>query len=295
MPLMPVPPTPPSRSMSPAAFIAAADAWLAWEQAFATWAGGLGTPGLGGGAMTGDLALAPEVTVASAATTDIGAANSNFVAVSGSATITSLGTMTNRMKFVRFTGAPLLTYNSTSLVLPGGANIQTAVGDEAIFASDGSGNWRCLSYQPVAGLSPVVTVSSWTPTVTFVTPGSLTVVYSTQTGSQVLISSPLGNLVLLNFAIVTSTFTFTGASGNFEIGGFPTPPQGGAQIIQSVASGLGTWSGLTGLTSPPSVNFNNAGTFLLLSFGTNSSANVTASNFTTATNITLKGNIVYRA
>ena len=94
-----------------------------------------------------------EVTVASATTCDILGAASSRVAISGTTTITSLGTGANKIRFVRFTGALLLTHNVTSLILPGAANITTAAGDTCIVASDGSSNARVFSYQKASGLS----------------------------------------------------------------------------------------------------------------------------------------------
>lgn len=87
-----------------------------------------------------------ETTLASATTTDIGAEKSERVAISGTTTITSFGTKTHRRRFLRFTGALILTHNATSLILPGGANITTVAGDTAIATSDGSGNWRVIQY-----------------------------------------------------------------------------------------------------------------------------------------------------
>lgn len=96
---------------------------------------------------------AAEVTIASATTCDILGAASDRVAISGSVTITGLGTGINRLRYVRFTGAPLLTYNATSLILPGAANIQAAAGDTMIVEADGSSNVRCLVYQKASGLT----------------------------------------------------------------------------------------------------------------------------------------------
>ena len=53
-----------------------------------------------------------------------------------------------------FDGALLLTHNGTSFILPGAANITTAAGDVAVFRSEGSGNWRCVSYVKSTG-SPI--------------------------------------------------------------------------------------------------------------------------------------------
>lgn len=94
---------------------------------------------------------ATEASLASAATCDLGAAAALFVAITGTTTITSLGTGTNLLRFVRFAGALTLTHNATSLALPGAASIATAAGDCAVFASDTSGNWRCRSYDRANG------------------------------------------------------------------------------------------------------------------------------------------------
>lgn len=102
-------------------------------------------------ALSDYLYLNPSIDVASAATTDIGAAASQYVRVTGTTTITSLGSATNGIyRRVRFAGALTLAHNATSLILPGSANITTANGDIAEFISEGSGNWRCVRYQYAA-------------------------------------------------------------------------------------------------------------------------------------------------
>jgi len=92
-----------------------------------------------------------EVTVASDTTCNILAAASDFIAISGTTTITSFGTGTNKIRFVRATGAHLLTHNGTSLILPTGADITTASGDTYIVISDGSSNARVYGYQRASG------------------------------------------------------------------------------------------------------------------------------------------------
>lgn len=87
--------------------------------------------------------------VASAATCDIGAAVTPAVNITGTTTITSFGTGASKVRFVRFAASLTLTYNGTTLVLPGAANIVTQAGDCGIFVSDASGNWRCYSWTPV--------------------------------------------------------------------------------------------------------------------------------------------------
>jgi hypothetical protein len=86
-------------------------------------------------------------TIASAATTDIGAQAESYLTVSGTTTITAFGTVrAGTVRYLRFSGTLTLTYNATSLILPGGASIETSAGDTSIFVSEGSGNWRCISY-----------------------------------------------------------------------------------------------------------------------------------------------------
>lgn len=90
--------------------------------------------------------------IASATTTDIGAADGNYVDVTGTTTITGFGTVqAGTRRIVQFDDALTLTHNGTSLILPGAANITTAAGDTACFVSLGSGNWKCAWYQTASG------------------------------------------------------------------------------------------------------------------------------------------------
>lgn len=102
-------------------------------------------------------------TIASAATTNIGAANAEYLSVSGTTTITAFDTVTAGIyRVLQFQGALTLTHNGTSLILPGAASITTAAGDVAGFVSLGSGNWRCQWYQRASGaavVTPAATTS----------------------------------------------------------------------------------------------------------------------------------------
>lgn len=93
--------------------------------------------------------LAAEASIASATTCNILGAASERIVITGTTTITSLGTGTNRVRFVRFTGALTLTHNATSLILPGGADITTADGDTMIVVSDASSNARVVAKSKV--------------------------------------------------------------------------------------------------------------------------------------------------
>lgn len=110
-------------------------------------------------------AATAEVTVASATTCDVLGAASEFVAISGTTTVTSFGTGTNRKRFCRATGAFKITHNATSLICPGGQDITTAAGDTWILVSDSSSNVRVLAYQraanPPATLPVGASVDYW--------------------------------------------------------------------------------------------------------------------------------------
>ena len=94
------------------------------------------------------LNFAASVDVASSGTTNIGAAASNTVRITGTTTITAFDTVASGIRrTVRFAAALTLTYNGTSLILPGGQNILTVADDTAEVLSLGSGNWVCLSYK----------------------------------------------------------------------------------------------------------------------------------------------------
>lgn len=100
--------------------------------------------------------LAASDTIASAGTTDLSTKDAQYLTVSGTTTITALGTLSAGMaKWLVFSGALTFTHNAASLILPGAANITTAAGDTACLLSLGSGNWRCLTYVRANG-TPVV-------------------------------------------------------------------------------------------------------------------------------------------
>lgn len=103
--------------------------------------------------------------IASAGTTNLAAATGVFVHITGTTTITAFGSAAAGVeRDLVFDGILTLTHNSTSLILPGGANIATAAGDTATAISEGSGNWRVVSYNraipfPATAYSPNVTAS----------------------------------------------------------------------------------------------------------------------------------------
>jgi len=105
-----------------------------------------------GGDMTGAVNEAKGTDIASSGSIDIGAGTGNMIDITGTTTITALGTVqAGTRRILRFTGALTLTHHATSLILPTGANITTVAGDTATMISLGSGNWVCTSYQRKSG------------------------------------------------------------------------------------------------------------------------------------------------
>lgn len=99
--------------------------------------------------------------VASAATTNLGAATTDYVNITGTTTITSFGTATAGIRRrIRFDGALTLTHNGTSLILPGAANIVTVAGDHASATSLGSGNWVVENYHRASGKALILPSAS---------------------------------------------------------------------------------------------------------------------------------------
>jgi hypothetical protein len=96
------------------------------------------TPPVGGG----------TATIASASTVDLCSVPQDVVQVTGTTGISSFGSTCapGLIKVVRFSGILTVTYNATSLILPGGANLTTQAGGWAILTSLSSGNWTALGW-----------------------------------------------------------------------------------------------------------------------------------------------------
>lgn len=96
----------------------------------------------------------PPTTIAAATTTSIGLVTSHFAVISGAATITGFGAASDVAypiyRFL-FTGISVLTYNATSMILPGNSNITTAVGDSGVALYLGGTNWQVVDYTRANG------------------------------------------------------------------------------------------------------------------------------------------------
>jgi hypothetical protein len=95
-----------------------------------------------------------EVPLPSASTVDLGSAPAHVVQITGTTAITSFGSSANTaapIYAVRFSSSLTLTYNATSMILPGAASIVTNPGDAILAQYLGGGNWKVLFYQSVSG------------------------------------------------------------------------------------------------------------------------------------------------
>lgn len=210
--------------------------------------------------------------IASASSIDLGAATGEFVDVTGTTTITSLGTVAaGIVRTVRFTGALTLTHNATSLKLPGGANITTAANDVAQLRSLGSGNWQCVSYIKENGKAVVVdTVSDASDTVKGIV--ELATDAETQTGTDKTRAITPANLTAR-----TATATRTGivelatdaeAQTGTDATRAVTPDNLGATVL-----GIGqTWQDLTGSRALNTTYTNSTGRTIVVQYNTTATA-----------------------
>ena len=101
---------------------------------------------------TGVVSTAKGANIASATALTLGT-DGNYFNVTGVTTITSIATTSHigTTFKLEFDGILTLTHNATSLILPSGANITTAVGDVAEFVEISSGNFKCVNYERADG------------------------------------------------------------------------------------------------------------------------------------------------
>ena len=205
-----------------------------------------------GGTLTGSLNEAPPVTIASAASIDIGAAASNTVIISGTATITSLGTIAaGAIRYLRATGAFTLTHNATSLILPGGVNIVAAVGDVFRMESLGAGNWRMTGKPFVGGTltgslneAPPVTIAS-AASIDIGAAASNTVIIS---GTAAITS--LGTIAAgaIRYLRATGAFTLTHNATSLILPGGVNIVAAVGDVFRMESLGAGNWR-MTGFQS----------------------------------------------
>ena len=113
----------------------------------------LSANGTGGVKVSDYFQLTKGSDISSATSLSLGT-DGNAFDVTGTTTITSIGTQGIGSHItLHFDGALTFTHHSTNLILPGAANITTAAGDIAVMYEYASADWRCVSYT-TASLAP---------------------------------------------------------------------------------------------------------------------------------------------
>jgi hypothetical protein len=154
--------------------------------------------------------------VASASALTVG--SGNYFDVTGTTAITSIATVAvgSQIK-LHFDGILTLTHHATDLILPSGANITTAAGDEAEFVEYATGDWRCTNYIKADGTG-LVSGGAWAVIDTVDFDGTTTIFdYTDLTAySEVqIIASPEGSLDATADYLRNFTFrTLSGGSTN---------------------------------------------------------------------------------
>ena len=196
------------------------------------------TPQLGGALDTNGKAVnfSEGAAVASASAPNIWAGDGNTLHITGTTTITDFADAPRigASRWLVFDDALTLTHGS-GITLPGGANITTAAGDMAYVYADAVDAFR-TQYFPAAGA--IVTSGTWTPVLTFTTPGDLSVAYSVQVASY----TKIGDIVNVQCVLTTSTFTHGSASGNLRVTGLPFATESGTARNWH---GALVWGGIT--------------------------------------------------
>lgn len=144
--------------------------------------------------------------ITSAATTDIGTLASHNANVTGVVTITSFGSTASvsfPIYFVKFASSLTLTNNASTLVIPGGNNIQTSSGDSAIVEYLGAGAWRVRDYNYVN--PPFVPPPQGRLTLTS---GSPVMTADVTTSASVFYTPYLGNMVPIYNGITFTPVVF---------------------------------------------------------------------------------------
>lgn len=130
---------------------------------------------------------------------------------------------------------------------------------------------------------------TWTPVLTYVTPGNLIVSYTTQVGRY----TKIGNQTCMWVSILTSTFTHTTATGNMQITGWPSAVGVPAcNIVGATRSDGFTSSGVSPMVAVMDASGSTV-SFTVWRSSDNLAFAVNQGNHSTGTNINLAFNLVF--
>lgn len=127
----------------------------------------------------------------------------------------------------------------------------------------------------------------WVPTLTFATPGDLSVTYATRTGKY----TKIGRAVILHGQVITSAFTHTTASGQIQFTGLPFVSAAGQNYVGATA-----FAGITKATYTQVGGFIVAGaqTITFFAFGSGVAVSpVVVADMPTGGTVNLSTTIIY--
>jgi len=196
---------------------------------------------------------------------------------------------------------PIVQSSTTKQVSVDNLTAGRAVSAASVTASTGnfvvgtSGQGIDFSATPGTGTSELLDdyeEGTWTPVLTFATPGDLAVTYNAnqQTGTYTII----GDRIVITFAVGTASFTYTTASGNLQLTGLPYTAKlvSGIQNIGSTVFGGITKVGYTQVV--PRVNSNTSLVDFIASGSAVVQGNVTSTDVPTTSSVVLRGTLVYQ-
>ena len=159
------------------------------------------------------------------------------------------------MKVLSFAGVLQLTYNATSMILPGAASITTAAGDIAFVTRLASSNWKVVAYLPATG-------QAVTPPTGIAFPGSITgLLPSSMAGGSGTATMTVGvgsaadstGVAILTLASPSSWAVANGNAANGYQGGATLPNSNTIHMfICKGSSGVCTFAAPTLSPTPPS-------------------------------------------
>lgn len=154
----------------------------------------------------------------------------------------ALGTTTLSFSDIFLASGAVVNFSNGDVTVTHSSNLLTFAGASSGYTFDAQLNVNAGQIVFPATQNPSANANTlddyeegtWTPVLTFDTPGNLNVVYSTQTGEY----TKIGRLVTVICAVETSTWTHTTASGNLRVTGLPFTPGGASR-------GAIAWQGVT--------------------------------------------------
>lgn len=139
-------------------------------------------------------------------------------------------------------------------------------------------------------LASFYTTGSWSPVVTFATPGDLAVGYAAAVGTYTKINKQ----VRASFTIITSSFTHTTASGNFKITGFPFTSASSGHVYPGSMQFSGYTKANYTMVTPVVVN-NSTYAEVYGSGSGQGFSNVAAADVPSGGTLTITGQVIYES